>query len=461
MSNRWIASIASLGLVAAPGAMKFAEVAAARTPAADNNNADNADAPETRCVKKGGAEVERRLGGDKDIAAELDAKTAVEVIETRGTSSHIAYTFGGKPHVGWVDSKRLGDCASTGTGTPAPTGTHPHGGGTPAGNPASGGPVMQVHLIDVGQGAATLFEFSCGAMLIDSGGETNGVFNSGDALKAYLDEFFDRRPDLNRTLDLFVLTHPHLDHTLNAKLVAEKYTVKNVVTDGRTDGSGGEGQVFLQDWAKDHGKLETIDSAAVPAGGKTSAVIDPIHCTDEDPRSKVLWGDVKQKPTGWSSKAFADANNKSVAVRIDFGKASVLVSGDLEEEGIGALLDKHHGTDALDVDVWQVGHHGSDNGTTRALLDALTPEIALLATGDSSRHESWSAWKYGHPRKVAIDLLEAAVTARRPAADELVATGVEDFETESIAKAIYATGWDGSVVVTAKPDGSFAVKTER
>ena len=32
-------------------------------------------------------------------------------------------------------------------------------------------PWMQIHVIDVGQGAATLLEFTCGAVLIDTGGE--------------------------------------------------------------------------------------------------------------------------------------------------------------------------------------------------------------------------------------------------------------------------------------------------
>ena len=47
---------------------------------------------------------------------------------------------------------------------------------------------MRVHLIDVGQGAATLLEFSCGAILVDTGGEvtTAAEFNSTDKLLAYL-----------------------------------------------------------------------------------------------------------------------------------------------------------------------------------------------------------------------------------------------------------------------------------
>jgi hypothetical protein len=52
---------------------------------------------------------------------------------------------------------------------------------------------MTFHFIDIGQGDATLLEFPCGAVLIDTGGEQNELFDSNKALLAYLDAFFARR----------------------------------------------------------------------------------------------------------------------------------------------------------------------------------------------------------------------------------------------------------------------------
>src|SRR5262245_13896402 len=68
---------------------------------------------------------------------------------------------------------------------------------------------MRVHFIDVGQGASTLVEFPCAAILIDSGGETNSEYNGDDALTKYLDGFFARRTDLKKTLHSLILSHPH------------------------------------------------------------------------------------------------------------------------------------------------------------------------------------------------------------------------------------------------------------
>src|SRR4051794_32378866 len=58
-------------------------------------------------------------------------------------------------------------------------------------------PEMRAHFIDVGQGASTLLEFPCGAILIDTGGQDD---DSSVALGRYLTEFFRRRPDLSNTL---------------------------------------------------------------------------------------------------------------------------------------------------------------------------------------------------------------------------------------------------------------------
>lgn len=322
--------------------------------------------------------------------------------------------------------------------------------------------LVRVHLIDVGQGAATLFELSCGAILVDTGGEEDRLYHSGTSLHAYLEDFFRHRPDLNRTLAGLFITHPHVDHARNVKDVATSYTVENVVTDGRTSGSGGSEQAWLQTWATAHAKFFPVSSEEVPAGGLTNGTIDPLACADVDPKITVLWGAVPSRPPHWSAKTWDDENNHSVVVRVDVGKASFLVSGDLEVEGAHALIEKHRGTSALDVDVWEVSHHGSYNGTSPELVSALSPEIALLAVGPVERELSWTAWDYGHPRKVTIEMLEGSIRrTRRPVRMDVATAARGAFEPHDLTKAIYGTGWDGSVVITATTEGRYRVQTER
>src|SRR4051794_29520640 len=77
-------------------------------------------------------------------------------------------------------------------------------------------PRMRAHFIDVGQGASTLLEFPCGAILIDAGGQDAA---HTEALATYLREFFERRPDLQKTLNALVISHPHVDHALGVQQV--------------------------------------------------------------------------------------------------------------------------------------------------------------------------------------------------------------------------------------------------
>ncbi len=92
---------------------------------------------------------------------------------------------------------------------------------------------MQVHVIDIGQGAATLVEFPCAAILVDTGGEENPGFDSNPELVAYLDGFFNRRSDLNKTLHSLILTHPHIDRTRGVDDVLARYKILNAVTNGQ------------------------------------------------------------------------------------------------------------------------------------------------------------------------------------------------------------------------------------
>ena len=100
--------------------------------------------------------------------------------------------------------------------------------------------------IDVGQGAATLVEFSCAAILIDTGVEKKAEFDSTTALLDYLDDFFAGRPDLRGTLHALVLSHPHIDHTRSAAQVLGRYRVLNALSDGVSGGSGRYGQLALE-----------------------------------------------------------------------------------------------------------------------------------------------------------------------------------------------------------------------
>jgi beta-lactamase superfamily II metal-dependent hydrolase len=329
-------------------------------------------------------------------------------------------------------------------------------------------PVMHAHFIDVGQGASTLLEFPCGAVLIDTGAQDQ---EHVDKLITYLSDFFSRRKDLNGTLAEVIITHPHIDHTMGLQAVAEKFKITNYVDDGKTRGSGKKNPLWIRKQVQD-GKLATKirevwddEIRSLPhKHGLTDKIIDPLQCDDCDPKIVILSGGMDENP-GWSKRDFENLNNHSLVTRVDFGDSSFLFTGDLEAPAIDTLVTYYRSTSMLNVDLYQVGHHGSYNGTTAAFLEAATPKIALISCGEwdfgKGSSNPFTTFAYGHPRYVTIELLNnAIVEERRPAIDAGVFLKAKDAGTMRIDKQIYCTGWDGTITVDADLHGKFHTHVE-
>lgn len=79
-----------------------------------------------------------------------------------------------------------------------------------------------------------------------------------------------------------------------------------------------------------------------------------------------------------------------------------------------------------DVDVLKVAHHGSDASTSDGLLDAITPQIAIISVGKNS---------FGHPSKATLSTLEARNVA------------------------IWRTDISGAITLRLKRNGQWQIKT--
>jgi competence protein ComEC len=354
----------------------------------------------------------------------------------------------------------------------------------PRSRPATTNPTdaMVLHFIDIGQGDATLLEFPCGAALIDTGGEKNELFDGEAALYAYLEAFFERRKDLDRTLDMLLITHPHIDHNRAAVGVLDRYKVKRVLDNGAdaphshndgTEDPGATQQMAVHAWLKGHpGGAEylAVRAADIPEGGLGGPTVDAIAGCERaatDPRFTVLWGEVTHDLETYGD----NPNNHSVVVRVDYGESAALFTGDLELIGLSRLAERYEKRpELLDVDIYQVGHHGSKNATIHYQMALMSPRVAVISMGPYERNIPWTARKYGHPHILAMEHLvhpQYGVRGRRAPKEVWVGFRgafqdkvTEIFERRTIDRAVYGTGWDGTVVIAANANGWLDVETK-
>lgn len=337
------------------------------------------------------------------------------------------------------------------------------------------GTVLKVHFVNVGQGAGAILEFPCATAVIDTGGEYAkgpGTVKGGEMFEAYLDKFFRERPTRNRTIDVLFTSHPHEDHLAGLRAIMAQsgsagYTVRNVVDNGQTYDKGSlQAQRNFGTWAKERGAAYSAITvnATRSATGVTNSVIDPIgSCQGVDPIITGFWGAnyAKIKPDAQPSDPWVNPNNHSLVLRVDFGKASFLFVGDLEDTGSNEMLREFAANpDVFDVDVYAVSHHGAGNDTTDPLIKAMSPRLAIISMGTPAAQVPHSAWSYGHPRLKAIDVMQKQpqiVSDTRGAQAFPVASAIKSFGDVPITRGIYGTGWEGTLIVEATAQGQYQV----
>ena len=91
-----------------------------------------------------------------------------------------------------------------------------------------------------------------------------------------------------------------------------------------------------------------------------------------------------------------DSNDNSVALKIENGENSFIVTGDAEYTSEAKMLAS--GID-IDTDVLVIGHHGSASSTSWDFIEATTPEYAIISCGEGN--------SYGHPDADTMEKLES------------------------------------------------------
>lgn len=209
---------------------------------------------------------------------------------------------------------------------------------------------LEVHFIDVGQADSILIKCDGKSVLIDGGNK-----GDGDDVCTYLAQ---QEVDY---LDYVFCTHGHEDHVGGLPEV-----VRNIPI----------GSVYVQD-NYDTKIFESFIAESLARG---------VSVNNPNAGDKITLGNAEFEIMGPISVSYSDYNDTSVVLRMDYGEASFLFTGDsgqiAEREMINAGKN-------LDADVLKVGHHGSSTSSSAAFLAAVTPEYSVISCGQDN--------SYGHP----------------------------------------------------------------
>jgi competence protein ComEC len=213
---------------------------------------------------------------------------------------------------------------------------------------------------DVGQGDAVVLNAGGGsAVVVDAGPDP-------EAVDACLD-----RLDVEQ-VPLVLLTHLHADHVDGLPGVARGRPVAAVQLGPLAEPREQAAQVA--GWARREGvRLE------VPALGERRR-LGPLRWTVLAPGRRFH---------GTSS----DPNNSSLVLRLEVGRTSVLLTGDVEPEAQRDLLRRGL---TLQATVLKLPHHGSRHQEP-AFLDAVGAGVVLTSVGADNT--------YGHPSPEVLDRL--------------------------------------------------------
>ena len=249
---------------------------------------------------------------------------------------------------------------------------------------------LELTMVDVGAAECLIIIVDEEAMIVDS-----GYAKSWENIEQTIQSIGIE------SIAYFVITHPHADHIGSAARVLENYDVGTVLLPPITYESAAYGRFE-----------EVLTSSGIP--------VEYPYVGDQ-----YTLGDAEITVYGPHPVAYANPNDWSIVLIIQYADRRILLTGDIEAEAEYDLL-AYSDLYPLDSDVLKVAHHGSNTSSTYDFVEAVSPQYAIISCASDTDTE------YPH--------VEAAMT--------LYDCGVED---------VFLTSTSGNITVLISPSGELSI----
>ncbi len=215
---------------------------------------------------------------------------------------------------------------------------------------APGKGCVQLHVLDVGQGLATVLQTHSSTLLFDTGASFRGGGSVGERTVVP----FLRSRGI-RQIDWLLVSHADIDHSGGVAAIYDYAAVRTLLV-GETLSDAG------------------LASSRCRAGRRWT--VDQV-------RFQVLHPDTDR---AWQG------NDSSCVLLVKVGQYGLLLTGDIEADAERAIVAAN---DLSNVEIVVVPHHGSATSSGMPFVNAVLPNIAIVSAGYGNR--------WGFPKAAVVE----------------------------------------------------------